>query len=258
MKKPRTFEGYDINNEFEVLTWDEIMFLRLSLLNQSVMDIAEFLNMSLDKVLCLKEGIFRKLKTKNWLKIVVKAFERGILDPLDYLNPIVKDVASGYSTIVLQKALSNESEKILEVLLFEFYQKVTGEIWLTSKEALSIQEVEFVNLKFMGMNEESILKKMGTPEIFLEATVSSIESKLKIREWFLIFKRLFEIQILNTTQYLSVQIEIQSFHSVEAIKECVLSACSEKEKRLFCYNELLRFYSNLEQHLLLRQLKVSN
>ncbi len=83
------------------LTNAEKYFLRLSVLNLDNQFIADFLSLRKKDLSQIKKTLKIKFNTKDWVTLIQKAFELGVLKEQDYVDSTVKKIALEYASKII-------------------------------------------------------------------------------------------------------------------------------------------------------------
>ncbi len=83
------------------LTNTEKYFLRLSVLNLDNQFITDFLSLRKKDLSQIKKTLKIKFNTKNWVTLIQKAFELGVLKEQDYVDSTVKKIALEYASKII-------------------------------------------------------------------------------------------------------------------------------------------------------------
>ncbi len=108
------------------LTNTERYFLRLSVLNLDNQYIANFLSLRKKDLGQIKKTLKTKFKTKDWVSLIQKAFELGVLKEQDYVDTAVKKIALEYASKIVNdfKDVPN-GYKLSQSTLLDFDNAVT-------------------------------------------------------------------------------------------------------------------------------------
>ncbi|WP_158655320.1 hypothetical protein [Flavivirga eckloniae] len=70
----------------------------------------------------MKRTLKKKFKTEDWFVIIQKAFELGILEERDYINPAIKEIALDYASKIVNdfKYKPPARYKLSKDVLFDF------------------------------------------------------------------------------------------------------------------------------------------
>ncbi|GAL63753.1 hypothetical protein JCM19300_2789 [Algibacter lectus] len=67
-----------------------------------------------------------KFKTKDWFVLIQKAFELGILQERDYVDPAIKEIALDYASKIVGDFKSKPSRyKLPKETIFDFDNSIT-------------------------------------------------------------------------------------------------------------------------------------
>ncbi len=118
----------------------------------------------------------------------------------------------------------------------------------------SNKELEYLRLKYQGVNEEDIAKEMKFKYKRDHSKMETlILNKLSVNNWYNAFRKAFNLQLLNRKDFLSIDIkeEVSAF-STKIVDALSSKELNEKEKELKVYLMLLSFYSKIEYNCLLK------
>ncbi|GAA3651628.1 hypothetical protein [Flavivirga jejuensis] len=120
-----TIELINENSSIE-LSNNERYFLRLFVLNYDDQYISNFLEMEEKDLDYIKRILKKKFKTKDWVVLIQKAFELGILEERDYIDPAIKEIALDYASKIVNDFKSKPSRyKLPKDILFDFDNSIT-------------------------------------------------------------------------------------------------------------------------------------
>ncbi|GAA3591459.1 hypothetical protein Q4Q39_16015 [Flavivirga amylovorans] len=109
------------------LTNTERYFLRLSVLNFDNKYIANFLSLRKKDLSNIKKALKIKFNTKDWVALIQKAFELGILKERDYVDSTVKKIALEYASKIINDSKGVPSGyKLPKSTLLDFDNTVTN------------------------------------------------------------------------------------------------------------------------------------
>ncbi|MDO5969544.1 hypothetical protein Q4Q35_06975 [Flavivirga aquimarina] len=115
-----TIELVNEDNSIE-LSNNEKYFLRLFVLNYDDQYILNFLKMEKKGLGHIKRTLKMKFKTKDWVVLIQKAFELGILKERDYVDPTIKKITLAYAAKIINDFKSKPSRYNLpNNILFDF------------------------------------------------------------------------------------------------------------------------------------------
>ncbi|MEP5340705.1 MAG: hypothetical protein ABJL44_13250 [Algibacter sp.] len=109
------------------LSSNEKYFLRLFVLNYDDQFISGFLEMKKKDLSYIKRTLKMKFKTKDWYVLIQKAFELGILEQRDYIDPAIKEIALNYASKIVNDFKSKPSSRynLPKDVLLDFDNAIT-------------------------------------------------------------------------------------------------------------------------------------
>ena len=131
-----TIELTDMDSTIE-LTNTERYFLRLSVHDLDNEYIADFLTLKTKDLGKLKKTLKIKFNTNDWVALIQKAFELGILKKQDYVDATVKKVALEYASKIISDFKDVPHEyKLPQSTLLDFDCAVTDILYQKTKKLL--------------------------------------------------------------------------------------------------------------------------
>jgi DNA-binding CsgD family transcriptional regulator len=226
----------------------ELYVLRLILHGYSNFEIIDFLEIELDQFFKVEQSIKFKLGCTSWYKVIIKSFQLEVIKQEDFIDEIVKQQALMFSEKITTKVSAQKvSNKEVKNIIIEFYQHCNTALKQSNKENFSIDEREYLKLKFKGLSNDSINGKLQLGNEQIDVVREKVFFKLKVNDWYNNFKKAFQLDILKKEDYLSIDIELEAIDiAVNIISAFLLKNLSEKEKQLMVYDELLRIYTTIE------------
>lgn len=245
----------DISNKSDLvytkivsLNSDEVYIVRLVLHGLTTNQIIDFLDISIDHYLNYINSIKTKLNCDTWFKSVIKCFDLGILKHEDFIDDLVKANALRYSEKLLDiNIIQKQSLETITLTVVSFLEAANTALFKLNEEKFSIDEINYLKLKFGGMCNVKISKNFNFSNQQMIGFQEALFLKLAVNDWYNAFKKAFQLQIIQldskgiTNQYKEAQNSAAYILAIFYSK-----SLSEKEKQLMCYNELLKAYALIE------------
>ncbi len=253
---PKTYKIHRvIDRNIIILNHLEIFYLRLYIHNLNTLEISQFLEIDVPKVNRIRASIYKKYKTKNWTKIIAKAFMQNHLMKKDFIDEslktdILKQTKLVYEKCIQRNDLDYSIEDLrrdltryyidVEVKLVEEYNRMEDDKKLTENELVIIE------LKFNGFTNEIICDELGISESRLTQYSGDIYQKLKVTNWFNVYKKCLYYNLLKIDNAAEIiKIEVHKSAS-RMFKLKYLTRLEQNEKKLTVYTNLIELYSNIE------------
>ncbi|WP_335973301.1 hypothetical protein [Gaetbulibacter jejuensis] len=248
MKKNVFSEVEVISNRALNLNTTEVYVLRLILHGYSNFEIIDFLEIELDRLFKTIDSIKFKMGCTSWYRVIIKSFQLEVIKQEDFIDEIVKQQALIFSEkIATNIFVQKVSNKDVKKQIIEFYHHCNSVLKHNNKENFSVDEREYLKLKFKGLSNDNISGKLQLGNDKIDLVREGLFLKLKANDWYNNFKKAFQLEILNKEDYLSLDIELEAIDiAVNIISAFSLKNLSEKEKQLMVYDELLRMYTTIE------------
>ncbi|GAA4936086.1 hypothetical protein GCM10023314_05540 [Algibacter agarivorans] len=229
----------------------EVYFLRLTLHGQSVNEIAEFLDVDLENLYEIEKGLFIKFYTSNWYDLVLKGFQLNLLKPEDFVNNMVRNTANLFSCEINNLLNSEGSDHIsintIKASCLNYLANCYRDLKGNNTARFSKIEIEFLKFKFNGNETDNLSIKFELDEKSIEKLKKHLFEKLGVQDWFNCYKKVFEFDILQWQDYLDIDIDVLAIElSAKLITIQTFKHVSLKERQLFIYHDLLKFYHTIE------------
>jgi len=242
----------------EKLTNTEILYLRLyahGYNSKTIKDILEITNRELRFFERRLNEIFQLHSYEN---IVLNAFKKNILRQTDYIENNISELALLQSQELFYTCLSDTSlsisSKDIESRLLEYVQEchmssINHYDRRSKKSKLTSTEQDLIQLNYLYFkSEENFIFQSdiygNSRAIILE---ESIFSKLKVNNWFCVFVKSLQFNIIHKEDNYSSVIKKmirETRKEVIAIKKITLP--TNKEKLSLVYNRLLDMHSKIK------------
>jgi DNA-binding CsgD family transcriptional regulator len=236
----------------------ELFYLRLYAHGLNTNEIADFLDVDQIKVNQIRYNITAKYNTKNWVKILGKAFKNNVLQQQDFISTVIKQIALQHTQLIYEQYFLPTSSSIsnnqLKQNIIAFYY--TCEVKLSDEydkkkndEKLTSQELRFVKLKYNNLSPEAIYKRLSIShsEEKLRSLKRSVFKKLEANNWYNAFKKAMQLNLLDEPKSHSINLESEVATCCnKIIRINNLKRLLDSEKKLSIYNELLELYTNVE------------
>lgn len=254
---PRTFniQKTHVRNKI-IINYLEIFYLRLIVHGLSTAEISEFLELDITKVYTLKSRISTKFQTENWTKIITQAFKQGHLNKLDFIEDIIKQEALKQTQVLFDIYIKIDKPTLsfqdLKNAILEFYYQAELQMsnMYDNKDAndkLTVKETAFLKLKYKGVPNSEISKRLNITNKELKQIKKDIFKKLSVNNWFNVFKKALQINVLEKSKNHSSNIDLKisdSANRMVRIKK--LRRLELNEKKLAIYTEFLELYISIE------------
>ncbi len=229
----------------------EIYFLRLTLHGQTSNEIAEFLDVDLERLYDIERGLLIKCDTSNWYNLVLKGFKLNLLKPEDFVNNTVQNAASLISCEISNLLDSKDSEYISVNTIKDCCLNYLTHCYTKLKESNSVRfsknEIEFLKLKFDGHGIDNLTKMLKLDDESIEKLKEQLFEKLGVLDWFNCYKKVFEYDIIQKQDYLDSELEVLATElSTKLITMQTFEHGSPKDRELYIYHNLLKFYHTIE------------
>ncbi|MDO5980783.1 hypothetical protein [Flavivirga spongiicola] len=233
----------------------ELLYLRLHVHNLNDAEISSFLDIDNKKTTKIKNNIKKKFKTKNWVEIILEAFNVGLLLKKDFVEDIIKEVAlkhteNIFDTYINAKVISNSK---LKQDLIEFYVSCENEMleYRKNKQKFKLvkEEIDFMKYKYehQCLQTRDILKHLNIKFNYLKHIDENIFKKLGVSNWFNAFRVAFQLNILDKSTYQFLKIEKELNYTLKKLNEIIMfSGLEPYEKKLMIYSELNELYIAIE------------
>lgn len=247
--------------QIDALSSKELTFLRLSMHNMTPIEISNFLEISLERLIGFRKSVMLKLGCTTWNETVLKAFNLGVLKKEDYTSVIIKELAQNYAKDIsdsycINKSLDANSFELLNFLekkIIEFYNKCDEGLFLENKADFSTREKRMLKLKFKGENNAAIEKQLNLKKADVIDVNYNIFLKLKVEDWFNSFKKAFQFRLIDKAEFKTLNLELEALKLAEQIMHIMVNnKLIFKEKELVIYSELIAFYNKIEYDYLLK------
>ena len=246
----------EIIYDLEKLSNDELFYLKLFTHNYTDQQIAEFLCVGKKQVDEIELNLRKKLKTKDCVSTIVKAFEYGILDKYDFVHELVKiEAIKITSRLEFHFQTGEIDENIIRREVSEMLKNANSELKKYHEKNLNVKDItevekRYLKLMFEGHNRFDIIKelKASSAQVFHDFKKSTFK-KLQVNCFYNAYRKAFELQMLiddkkNTHQRTEVR------KIVKAINESLQEQGNrvfEKEK---IYRLLIKCFNNINYKLL--------
>lgn len=245
-----------LNTEFvEQLSTEELYCLRLLLHNRSAVSIAKFLDKDVKEVYMIKSRILKKINRKTWYDTIIVAFKTNILNPYDFVNPIIKKKGIDHSEYLMyqvtQTSIEANSVNYFKKAVLSFYRDCEETLIKENKEHFSQSEKRYLEFKFQGYSTSAIQIQLMLNNTQFAKVESDLNKKLKQREWFNRFKKVFQFQLISKETSFSFMLDTEAIETASKIVSMLtFRKVSQKEKQLAMYHQLVAFYTTVELNFL--------
>ncbi len=237
----------------------ELFYLRLFAHNYNETDICSFLDINIQKLSIIKLSIAEKLNEKDWQKLMKKAFDINLLNPVNYIPEFVEKEAQLHVNSfvnILAPKFSHASVDAIQNIIVDFYKsckKIGTHRKQLSQGVRSLNDLEkkYLLLKYNGFGEVSIIKtlRLNPSEIF--PLKRETLDKLKVNSLYngyreaitkgLIKKQGVETKLLMENSFCTAK-DIYSLKSINYY--------TDEVRKHFIYNKLLSFYNSMHYSIL--------
>lgn len=240
-------EEINFNREI-ALNEKEVYLLRLFLHGYQTFEITDFLEIHIDQYFHMINSIKSKLRCITWYQVIIKSFKNGSLKQEDFIDDIVKNEAVFYSELLIEPSSKPEIElDYISKLVIEFITKCDNKLRFNNKENFSSSELDYLDLKFKGFEEDIIKKRLDRSLKEIETLEENIFYKLNTNNWFNALKKAFHLEIVPKHNILDLHIDVEATNTASNIVSLFsFKNMSIKEKQLAVYHELLRYYATIE------------
>ncbi|WP_335973298.1 hypothetical protein [Gaetbulibacter jejuensis] len=241
-----------------ILNHLELFYLRLYAHGLNTNEIADFLDVDQIKINQTRHSIVTKYNTKNWVKILAKAFENNVLQQQDFISTIIKQIALQHTQLIydqyfLPNSVSLTTKELKQKIIAFYYMcelKLNDEYdKKQNDQKLTSQELRFVKLKYRNLSPETISKRLNInhSEEKQRSLKRSVFKKLEANNWYNVFKKAMQLNLLDAPKNHSINLESEVVACCSKIIRIYnLKRLLDSEKKLSIYNELLEFYTNVE------------
>lgn len=254
----------------EELTNTEILYLRLYAHGYNSKTIKDVLEIENGELRFFEWRLNEIFQLHSYESIVFNAFKKNILKQSDYVEKNISELALLQSQELFYTCLSDTSLSIsfkdLESRLLEYVQECHissinhyDRRWTKSKLTSTERDLIQLNYLYFKFQENFIFQSdiySNSRAITLE---KSIFSKLKVNNWFCVFVKSFQFNIiLKEDNYSSVIKKMirETCKEVVAIKKLTLP--TNKEKLSLVYNQLLDMHSKTKFSFLFNDTHLNN
>ncbi|MDO5968915.1 hypothetical protein Q4Q35_03770 [Flavivirga aquimarina] len=249
----------DTNVNRIILNYSELTYLRLYIHNFNDTVIKDFLDIDTKKIYLIRHNLHVKFGSKNWIKIISKAFEKGLIKREDFIESTVKRLSIEKTQIIFDKHICLESltTNELKSYLLEFYRSCENEIMKEKfhkmKLDLMSEEIDFIKYKYQSlMVPLSISGKLPNFKFFKKIN-QSIFYKLDVSNWFNAFRVAFQLNILEKRDYWLIDLDTEINKTAEKLNAINKLNTDYYEKKNKVYYLLNKLYTDIEYSYLLNK-----
>ena len=242
----------------EKLNNTEILYLRLYAHGYNSKAIKDILEIENREFRIFERRLTEIFQLHSYENIVFNAFKKNILKQSDYVETNISELALLQSQVLLYKYLIdtslNISSKDIESRLLEYAQEchmssINHHDRRSTKSKLTSTERDLIqlNYSYFKFQENFIFQRdihSNSTAIILE---ENIFSKLKVNNWFCVFVKSHQFNIIHKEDnYSSVIKKVIRKTSNEIIAIKKLTLPKDNEKLSLVYNQLLDMHSKIK------------
>ncbi|WP_299363541.1 hypothetical protein [Winogradskyella sp.] len=238
----------------------ETYFLQLLAHNCDFNTISDFLEMDKSNLRLLYDVITVKTSKKNTYDLMKLAFKNQVLKKYDYLDSIIKKEASTVAALILSHIKTNVYDSgYLKKMISSFI--VNSESKMLQKHSQFLNrnritdgDIKLVNEKYKRFNNRKIVDEdlaMFKSSLNLIRPEGIVLRKLKANCWYNALRKVFQMKMLNTNDFDSIDLQIEVEKIANNINNRVHQKLyRKKEKVFYIYIELLNLYMDIEYKML--------
>ncbi len=237
----------------------ELMYLRLFVHDFCSSEKCEFLDIDLKRNYHIRSNLYKKFGSKSWMEIVCKAFKIGVLKKEDYIDDVVKRISLEYTRLFFgryrEKDLLVKEE--IEGFILEYVRYCDDELFREKlskvKPELTKVEVDYIKYKYQNLKTPDILRKLSVNVKKLKDFEQSIFYELGASNWFNVFRKAFQLKILERRDYWSIAVDKGINKTIEELYRINKSTINQYEKEANIYSLLNKTYGAIEFYYLLNK-----
>ena len=253
----------DENLKNSLLNSMQTTYLRLLVHNYSDKQIQTHFELNKRDFNILQESIKEKFFTKDWLKIIARSFEIGILDPKDYVSNIVREEALRYTNIIfLNHIITAPSsffapKNTIRSLIIEFYDCCNKRFLKQAKNLPELNPVlkKYLQLKLNGLEKEVIQKLLNLTENTLDSVQRQLMNCFSSNCMYDVLRKALKYQHITNINTDEKELNDSLLNHAAAqinLIKFIKKQESNKLRKQFIYLMLLEFYAKKEHNTLVK------
>ncbi|GAA4936092.1 hypothetical protein GCM10023314_05550 [Algibacter agarivorans] len=249
------------NSNSFILNNFEQFYIRLYAHGYTRQEIIDFLELPKSKAYSIRASLKSKFKTSNFDKITSKAFKKGLIERIDFLDETVKTQALKFTKSICDKYIKTTTplQKIKEVKvdILGFYYACEHSIHSqlenkAIKDQLSQNEKEYIRDMYKGFRRNKVETENNLYKEHIKVLNQAVFEKLGVTNWFNVYKKALQLDIIKPQNISNESIVLEVNNTATNIVRLFsLKRLNYNEKKLGIYDELLKLYSNIEFAILL-------
>lgn len=249
-------------NATDILTREELFYLKLLVHNYSYKEMERFLEVQREQITRMEKDIKQKLNTSHCCDTIIKAFRMNILNTYDLVSDVVKSEVSMHAYILFDKYFAKKrilpkdtmtiKDDVLN-LLKTCHKKIKEEHLKNgiSEYCLDPSEKNYLNMKYRSFKREIITRNIPFSKQQICEMETGILVKLQVNCWYNAYRKALELELLKRLDYNSsvMRVKLSKFEKY-MLKTDKFKKFKEKMCVDVLYRELIALYNAIEYNTL--------